>query len=316
MDSTTIVTIHDQSSPARAEIASGFGFNCFRFIAEKKGKEVDVLWSHTDFEGGSVSPSGSGIPILFPFPGRIGQGMFQWEGREYRLPAGDGRGNAIHGFVLNRSWRVIDYQPDAATAEFHASRDDAALLDLWPADFLIRVTYSLANCTLACRIEIENPDTRPLPFGLGTHPYFRLPLTGNNRDDCFVNVPVSEQWELNELLLPTGDRNPIPNAALLQRGLPFSQMQFDHVFTGLTANDGWCRSSIIDPDSNVSVEQKFDPVFRECVVYTPGHREAVCIEPYTCVPDPFRLEDRGIDSGLRVLGSGEKFSARIEISVR
>jgi len=47
------------------------------------------------------------------------------------------------------------------------------------------------------------------------------------------------------------------------------------------------------------------------VVYNPPHREAFCIEPYTCVPDPFALEARG----LRVLAPGEQFQARIDIEV-
>ena len=49
----------------------------------------------------------------------------------------------------------------------------------------------------------ENPDTGPLPFGFGTHPYFRVPLGGTSGAECRVTVPVEDQWEL-EGLLPTG----------------------------------------------------------------------------------------------------------------
>ena len=58
---------------------------------------------------------------------------------------------------------------------------------------------------------------------------------------------------------------------------------------------------------------QFDECFRECVVYNPPHREAICIEPYTCAPDAFHLMARGIDTGLRVLEPGAAFRARIEI---
>jgi aldose 1-epimerase len=61
--------------------------------------------------------------------------------------------------------------------------------------------------------------------------------------------------------------------------------------------------------------QRFDGVFRECVVYTPPHREAICIEPYTCVPGALELDRRGIAAGLRMVPPGDSFRAVVEISV-
>ena len=308
------ITLTDASSGATVKIAVGFGFNCFQFRVERNRRSLDILWSDPAFANGSARASSSGIPILFPFPGRIPQGVLNWEGKEYRLPAGDGRGNAIHGFVLDRPWRVTQRNDHQVVGEFHASRDDAKILELWPADFRIRVTYSLRRDTLSCAIEVENPDSKPLPFGLGTHPYFRVSLGGKRRDECQVIVPVAEEWELKELL-PTGRRMALANAKTLQQGMRFGEMQFDHVLTGLIQQDGWYRSAVVDSDANVRVEQNFDRAFRECVLYTPGHRGAVCIEPYTCVPGPFGLQERGIDAGLRVLQPGEKFTAQVEIVV-
>jgi len=51
------------------------------------------------------------------------------------------------------------------------------------------------------------------------------------------------------------------------------------------------------------------------VVYTPPHREAICIEPYTCVPGAFNLNERGIAAGLRMVAPGDSFRAVAEISV-
>jgi aldose 1-epimerase len=59
----------------------------------------------------------------------------------------------------------------------------------------------------------------------------------------------------------------------------------------------------------------FGPEFPACVVYNPPHREAICIEPYTAVPDAFALESRGIAAGLRVLKPGESFKGQIDIAV-
>lgn len=313
--SVACVTLQDPSSPATATIAVGFGFNCFRFTVERNGKSMEVLWSAPDFAAGTARPSGSGIPLLFPFPGRIRQGQLSWGGKQYALPQTDGRGNAIHGFVLKRPWRVVDQQANRVTGEFQASVDDPSLLELWPADFRIRATYALEQATLSCRLEVDNPDRRPLPCGLGTHPYFRIPLGGDRGDACLVSLPVSTQWELAELL-PTGRRLPLEDAAALQAGVPFGDMKYDNVFSGLQWRDGWCRSRIYDPTTRVTVEQSFDNSFRECVVFTPPHREAICIEPLTCVPGPFELTEKGIDGGLRILEPGASFTARINVAVR
>src|SRR5204863_5699002 len=98
-------------------------------------------------------------------------------------------------------------------------------------------------------------------------------------------------------------------------GQRFSDLQLDDVFTGLLFHDGWSSSSIYDPASGCTLTQRFDRAFRECVVFTPPHREAICIEPYTCVPGCFELAQRGIEAGLRVVPPGASFTARVEFDV-
>ena len=75
------------------------------------------------------------FPILFPFPGRISGTSFHFRGRDYPLQAGDGIGNAIHGFVLNRPWQVVEQSDHRVVGRFHAAKVDASLLEHWPADF-------------------------------------------------------------------------------------------------------------------------------------------------------------------------------------
>lgn len=309
------IALQDPESPATARVAVGYGFNCFDLTIVRDGRPIPVLWSAPGFLEGTARPSSSGIPILFPFPGRIAGTVLRWKQREYQLQDGDRRGNAIHGFVMNRPWRVVEQSKNRIVGEFHAGRDDASLLALWPADFRIQVSYELRNATLTSLIKVSNPDSQPLPCGLGTHPYFRVPLGGKSSEACIVKLPVSEQWILQELIA-TGEKTRLSNAAQLQRGAPFRDLQLDNVFCGLQREGHLIRAQLMDPESNVIVDQTFDTTFRECVVYTPPHREAICIEPYTCVPGCIDLAARGIDSGLRVLAPGESFQCQIEIKVR
>ncbi len=308
-----IVTLRDDAAGTSAEVAVDLGFNCFRFTAQHAGQLVEVLYAHPEFTAGQQRPSGSGIPILFPFPGRIPGTKLTWEGKTYELEPGDPLGNAIHGFVLRRPWRVIEQSIGLVIGQFHAWRDDPTLKDRWPADFRITATYTLAGNRLAGEFLIENPGGTPLPFGLGTHPYFRVPL-GAPASECLVRLPVTARWELAEML-PTGRRIELANARQLQEGQRLSDLQLDDVFTGLSSNGGLCEASIAD-SRGATVRIRWPAAeFRECVVYTPPHREAICIEPLTCAPSAVVLAQRGIDAGWRVLPPGDTFAARVEIVV-
>jgi aldose 1-epimerase len=216
--------------------------------------------------------------------------------------------------VFDRPWRVVEQEPDRVVGEFHAARDDASLLELWPADFRIRAAYALRNATLSCQIDVHNPDQKPLPCGLGTHPYFRLPVGGKSADACVVTLPVTAEWELTDLL-PTGRRLPLAKADRFQSGMSFRDMQFDNAFSGLQVSACRHRATIEDPESRVRVGQDWDAAFRECVVYTPPHRSAICIEPLTCVPCAMELTARGVDAGLKIIPPGDGFSATVNINV-
>lgn len=310
-----VVQLVDAATGSTAKVHVQRGFNCFAFRARDAWGEHEVLWADPHFEMGQGRPSGSGIPLLFPFPGRIKEAAFLWRGKKFHLEPNDGRGNAIHGFVLTRPWRIVEREAHRVVGEFQASVDDPSLLAFWPADFCIRATYRLDGTTLEGHYLINNPDSEPLPFGFGTHPYFRLPLGGRSAGACLVALPVHEEWELTELV-PTGIRFPLRDYFMFHQGLEFAGMQFDSVFSGLVFDEsGWCHTIITDPDSGRRVIQSFDRNFTACVVYTPPHRQAVCIEPYTCVPNAIRLYSAGIPSGIRILAPGEEASMAVRITV-
>ena len=106
------IELIDPQSGSTAKIAAGLGLNCYEFVAHlDHGRSVDVIDSASDFAEGNHSPSGHGIPILFPYPNRIREGKFTWDGKDYLLPSEKvayNNNNAIHGFCLDRPWRVTD----------------------------------------------------------------------------------------------------------------------------------------------------------------------------------------------------------------
>ena len=193
MSRETIV-LADSGGSTQARIMPALGMNCYGFRVALAGQPVEVLWADPDFAGGEKRPTRSGIPILFPFAGRIGGAKYQYAGREYQLTPSDPLGSAIHGFVVHRPWHVVGQTADSVTGEFQAAVDDPALLEHWPADFRLRVTYRVAPGTLRGECTIENPDHRPLPCGIGFHGYYRLPLGPEpSAAECRVQVPVGQR---------------------------------------------------------------------------------------------------------------------------
>ncbi|MBM4068239.1 MAG: aldose 1-epimerase [Planctomycetes bacterium] len=313
-----LATLENPAAGERAEIAVDKGFNCYHWSI--RGGEVDLLYADPQFLAGS-SPTRTGIPILFPFPNRIRDGKYVWDGKTYELPINDpAKKNAIHGFACRRPWHVVDQGVAAnaawVTGEFHGLRDAADCRDLWPADYRLRITYRLMPGRLRCEIALHNPDLGPLPFGIGFHHYFSV----GDPQECTVEVPAEEFWELLECL-PTGKRWSVTGVRDLRSRQPFDKLQLDDVLTGLPGKadaEGLCLRGIVRRRDGVNshgvkVEMHASPVFRETVVFTPPHRQAFCIEPYTCVTDAINLQQQGMDAGWLVLGPGHDWSAVVEM---
>jgi aldose 1-epimerase len=308
--------IVDSKSGSRARILVSLGFNCFSWQPALSAGPREMLWSGAEFELGDKRPSSGGIPLLFPFPGRIGDAKFHFGGQDYQLEPGDAFGNAIHGFVFNRPWRIVERSDSKIVGEFHASIDDPSILKHWPADFRISVSYEVRASELISDIRYENTGDGPLPCGFATHAYFHLPLSaGQKIDDTTMKVPVDSYWEL-EKMIPTGRILPAEGSPSLRDGVRLGDLQFDTVFTNLHADpDGFVRTTLSDPATGRTLTQVFDKSYTQCVVYTPGHREAVCMEPYTCVPNAIQLADKRDDTGLQILQHGEIRDTTIRISV-
>lgn len=310
------VTIIDPATGTQAKIATELGFNCFDFTASINNETVALLDAPEDFLEGDAKPTRYGIPILFPFPNRIRLGKFQWNGKEYELPLNGPHGNAIHGFCLDRPWRITEQTQSSVTGEFQLSVDAADRINLWPADFILRVTYEVIGNRLHSQIDVENPDSQPLPWGFGTHAYFKLPFGKNSSaSQCIVKAPASQEWVLKDFL-PTGEIIPVPEPANLQSGKPFGELSLDNVLTGLPKDEEILECILTDEQAGISMKQTCPlDVFRELVAFTPAERDAVCLEPYTCVTDAINLDAQGVDAGWQVLNPGEKISTWIDLTV-
>src|SRR5262249_55859293 len=119
--------------------------------------------------------------------------------------------------------------------------------------------------------------------------------------------------------LPTGKRAAPDAARDLTTPRSFSELALDDVLTGLAATpgaDGLCpRGELRAGPQGPRLTVRASEAFGEVVVFTPGNRQAVCIEPYTCITDAINLQGQGLDTGLLVLPPGAKWSGVVELAV-
>ena len=91
---------------ALAQIAPHLGFNCFAFTSHVVERVVDVLDASPEFAAGGQKPSHHGIPLLFPFPGRIRDASFEFGGQRYELQL---KGAGRTAYSARAPWAVCPY---------------------------------------------------------------------------------------------------------------------------------------------------------------------------------------------------------------
>jgi len=313
---STVYTLSRRDVGSLAEIHPGFGFNCIRWQVQGQ----DLLFRAADWDENPL-PTRSGVPILFPFPNRIRNGLFVHQGRSYQLPKNDSTHlNSIHGFSPRNRWRVVGYGARTNEAWVHAdfriSSEAPEAADFWPGDGILSVVYRLTPEALRIEMRVKNLGDSAFPFGVGLHPYFRFPSTDSDCSRHVLHAPARSIWPL-KANLPAGDLQPVPDELNWNRPRRLGETELDSVYGNLgvirSDNEGLLqRASLGHDEQTGQIEVWTSAEFRESVLFTPPHRNAVCIEPYTCVTDAINLQSQGIDAGWKELAPEGEWSGVVE----
>lgn len=311
----TVFTLRGESSGASASVLPSYGFNLFDLRLPAAGQVRRVVVAADDFAENPTSPGRNGTPVLFPFPNRIRDSRFRFEGKSYEVPTG-GKPLAIHGFAISANWNVVEHGATADEAfivgRFHLAEQASEMLPHWPADAILTIRYTLSSRKLTMTIRVENPTDLDLPYGFGIHPYFRIPFDSGDPADGRVILPASEYW-VQSSNLPTGEVKPVEPRIDFRQGQSMAGQKLDDVLTGLAFEGDRCVCRLVNTALNAEFRLSFDRHFRELVVFTPpfGGGTLIAVEPYTQTTDAINLQPRGVNAGLRVLGHGQSESMTI-----
>lgn len=306
----TIHHLHDDATGASASVLPSHGFNLYDLRLPAAGEVRPVLVAAGDFAENPKAGAGNGTPILFPYPNRVRNASFKFQGREFTLPATHAP-NAIHGFAVDAPWHVLEHGTDTNSAfivgRYQISQETPKMMSHWPTDAVLQVRFDLAGRRLTMTTTISNPTAVDLPYGFGIHPYFRLPLAPSGRlEQTRVILPATRFWVLDHFL-PTGEVRPVDARLDFRAGQPMTGLKLDDVLTGLEFRGGQAVCRLVDLEKKAEFRLGFDQGFRELVVYTPpGRPDVIALEPYTQTTDAINLQGKGVDAGLRVLEHGKQ----------
>jgi aldose 1-epimerase len=227
---------------------------------------------------------------MVPWPGRLAEGRIPTADGEVRLEA-NRPPSAIHGLGFETAWTIFE-RSDTAVSLSCELRGRG-----WPFGGVARQTVRLGPASLELELEVGEY-TRAGPAGLGWHPWFTRPRTG----DLEVTLDAHRVLVLDADKIPTGEVRLVTADEDLRSGPPLADRRLDHVYVETTG-----PAIVRWPDLDLRID--YDRTLNTVVVHTPI--AGVCVEPQTMWPNAPLLAARGVSgTGLRTLVPGERLRAR------
>jgi aldose 1-epimerase len=200
---------------------------------------------------------------LVPFSNRIANGRLAVGSEVIFLQANwPGVRHPMHGDGWARSWGVQRQDPCSADLAYVHDGQDG-----WPFRYRARQSFRLMDDRLVVGMAIENRENRPVPAGLGLHPFFM-------RDsDTELACRTRGVWRADAEILPT-DHIAVPPEWDFSVSRPVDGVVLDNCF------DGWDGLATITwPQRGLRLNLTASEPFRHLVIYSPKGRPFFCLEP-------------------------------------
>ena len=257
-----------------------------------------VDWMRPAPAGDDFAPTDAACFPLVPYSNRIRDGRFVFEGEPYQLALNfPPESHSIHGHGWQGEWELA--AGDGASATLIFDFPAAGGEDPWPAAYRAEQRFLLGEDSLTVEIAVTNCGSRNMPVSLGLHPYFLRSA------DCRLIAEVGQMWQSDATMLPTdlvapeADKDP-------GQGIRPADVSLDSVFTGFAG-----RAEIAWPGWGAKLTMQSDQDLGFLVVFTPAGEDFFCVEPVSAMTDAVNQASQGRrDSGLRILGPGERFAAK------
>jgi aldose 1-epimerase len=287
-----------QAETARVRIAPALGGRLTSAqLAGDDGKPVQVLHPYPESETALLPWAKGGLYPLIPYSGRICDARLFHEGQVIELaPHPGGEPHTLHGISQQRAWTLKRQTRTQATMVYRHEPDAH-----WPWHFGAVLEVTLEPRRLSLDVSFANLDSRPMPAGIGAHPY--VPY---QRGDTLSWV-AGPEWPF--------DRNFLGLVPLQGEVRPWVLTDQQCQAGEVTRFHGQWRGEVrLQRADGTLIRFLADPELAHLVIHRPAELPYVCVEPVSHVANGFNLHAHGVEgTGTQILEPGEALRGHVEV---
>jgi aldose 1-epimerase len=225
--------------------------------------------------------------VLIPWPNRLRDGQYSWNGTPHQLPLTEpAKHNAIHGLVRWANWVAARQSTSEVELRqvLHPQPGYPFTLDLC-------VTYRLDDRGLTVTTSATNAGSAPLPYAAGQHPYLAAP---GLVDDCRLELDAMSYLPTDDRGLPAG-RAAVPGSEYdFRTERQIGQTELDLAFTDLARDDDGRAWVVFRTPDGATTRVWVDESYRHLELFTADsvpdesrQRRSLGVEPMTSPPNAF-----------------------------
>lgn len=213
-------------------------------------------------------------PILFPFVGKVNNGVYRHEGIEYEM-------KTQHGFARDKEFQLVTKEEKRIV---HCFKADGDSFKIYPFDFELYVSHSFSEenpRVLEVKWEIKNNGDMDMYYSIGGHPGFAIPVNNKwRREDYLIEIP--EKAFAHYILIHSKTGLALPDKTyplvLNRNACHIARNMFDKDAL-IFENSQMHTVRILKPDREPFVSV-YCAGFPYVGIWSKGEADFVCIEPW------------------------------------
>lgn len=241
---------------------------CEIVSVKSKNDDTEYIWIADPAYWGGHAPN------MFPICGRLTEGKYTYEGKTYEMQ--------LHGFARKCEFTIFEKTPSSISMTL---TDDEMTRSIYPFRFVLTITHTLEGATLHTKFTVENKGENVMPYAVGGHPGFNVPL-GDAGEFSDYYLEFSEAAPARKLVMRAGYMTeetvpfPLEDGKILHLNHEFFNNAGTFIFD--MAKEVTLKSN----KTEKSVTLRYDDMTFLGLWHIAGAEAPyVCIEPWTGVPD-------------------------------
>ncbi len=246
-------------------------------------------------------------PVLFPIVGALRDGKAKIGGEWFEM--------GQHGFARRREFSLAEQSAETISLRLSA---DEETKKLYPFSFSLTVSYTLTETGYITAFSVENTGEEPLPFAVGGHPGFNIPVDEAAAfEDYTIRFEKPECQRCPGIVEGQGLIDPGASAFTLENSaeIPLRHELFYHdalIFEGLRSK----KVQVVNKSTGKGVEMDFSQFPMLGIWSAKNDGPYVCLEPWTgCATRTDEGDEFEKKKGMTFLPPGEKADFSFSVTI-